>query len=231
MTTASVQPRVDLYRLIHKGLRAYMCDTLTMLGRTDFADAEASKTALMQVQTLLHFCRNHLKHENEHLHRVIELRAPHATRQIQDDHAGHESSIAALEVDVAKVETAVGVAREAAGLELYHHLGVFVAENFIHMLAEERDVNAILWQYFSDAELVEIHHGILASLSPVESFEAMRWMIPATSPEERLHLLRGARSGMPAEAFAGMLGALKPLLSETDRRKLAAGLAVAQQAA
>jgi hypothetical protein len=231
MTNASVQPRLDLYRLIHKGLRAYMCDTLAMLGRTDFADAEARKVTLTQVRALLLFCRNHLKHENEHVHRAIELREPHGTDHIRDEHMAHERSIAELEAMVAEIEAATGAARETAGLHLYHQFGIFLAENFVHMLAEERDLNTILWRHFSDGKLVAIHQNILASLTPEESFEAMRWMIPATSPEERLQLLRGARSGMPAEAFAGMLGALKPLLSESDRTKLAAGLSAVQQAA
>jgi hypothetical protein len=49
-------------------------------------------------------------------------------------------------------------------------------------------------------------------------------MVPSMTPAERAALLTGMLARMPSEAFAGVLGALRPHLAERDWAKLMAAI-------
>ena len=114
---------------------------------------------------------------------------------------------------------------DAAALRrLYLRLSLFVAENFEHMQREETQMNAALWVTHSDEEIRAIEQRIIASHEPQEMQLALRWMLPHLSPEERSAMLDGMRAHAPAEAFAGVLGLIRPLLGGRDWRKLSQAL-------
>ena len=101
-------------------------------------------------------------------------------------------------------------------------LALFVAENFVHMHEEETRHNALLWANFSDAELLGIHGALVASLTPAEQQQSMRWMLPSVSHAERVELLGGMRKQAPAPVFTANLELACALLSPRDWRKLEA---------
>ena len=109
---------------------------------------------------------------------------------------------------------------------LYLRLSAFVAENFEHMQHEETHMNAALWATHSDDEIIAIEQRIIASHQPQEMMLAMRWMLPHLSPDERSAMLGGMRATAPADAFAGILGVIRPLLGGRDWRKLAQALSL-----
>jgi hypothetical protein len=56
-----MSPRPDLYRLLHKGLRAAMFDTVLHIGQVDARDAPALDRALDQAQQLLALLASHIR--------------------------------------------------------------------------------------------------------------------------------------------------------------------------
>ncbi len=68
--------RVDIYRGIHKAVRAFMCDTLTMVGQLDIDDDADVTATVAQVRGLAAFCADHLAHENQFIHPAMEARRP-----------------------------------------------------------------------------------------------------------------------------------------------------------
>jgi hypothetical protein len=92
------------------------------------------------------------------------------------------------------------------------------------MHVEETENNATLWASYSDEELAEIHHAIVASLRPETMAAFMRWIIPALSPVERAGLLTGIRLGAPREVLDRMLAIARPHLGERDWGKLMTAL-------
>ena len=52
--------RFDIYLHVHKGLRAFMVDVLTNVGRINAADPIEVAAAVAQVRSLLEICRAHL---------------------------------------------------------------------------------------------------------------------------------------------------------------------------
>ena len=212
-------PRYNIYTLIHKGLRASMCQNLVDLGRLDDSDTDAVITQLAAIENLLHFCQGHLQHENEFIHPAIrELDT--TPLQTADDHLGHEREIQALFDLIAQVKDLPSQARATALQALYAEFSLFVAENFIHMQVEETHNAELLWEYFDDAEIHAIEQRIVASLTPEDNLRALLIMLPNIRHGERLQFLGGFRQAVPADVFQMTLGLLKPLLNTKDWLKL-----------
>ena len=223
------EPRLDLYAPIHKAWRSFMMDTLHRIGRMDVFDAADTACQLDQLESLLQQCEQHIEHENAHVHSAIERRQPDAGLTTPADHAEHHQSIAALRFEMAVLRGAgagasVDVdAQSLIGLahRLYRHLALFVAENFQHMHHEETVNNALLWAHYSDAELMQLHAQILATVSPQEHLLTARWMVPALNPAERAAIVGGMQPQMPPEAFLGVMSVLRPHLDGGGWDKLA----------
>jgi hypothetical protein len=222
-------PRLDLYAPIHKALRGAMTETLALVGRLDVFDAEEMQTTLQQFEALLDLCVSHIEHEEAFIHPAIRARQPAAARRTADAHVEHLQSIEALRDEGRGLQAAGDSERSALALRLYRHLALFVAENFQHMQIEETSNNAALWASYSDAELSALHGRLLASISPREHLEVLRWMVPALSPTERAAMLNGAKAGMPPEAFLGVIEYVRPHVDPRGWAKLAGAVGIALQ--
>ena len=220
--------RFDIYRNIHKALRACMCDTLTRVGRLDGGDAQEMREVLAQVRAMATFCAGHLEHENKFVHTAMEARLPGSSELTAADHGHHVVACEKLHAFADAAELAGGAARASAILHLYRYLALFVGENLTHMDIEETENNATLWSTYADTELIEIEHAIVASLSPEKKMASTRWMIPAVNPEERAELVKGMMHAAPKQVFDRMLAQIEPHLSHTDWDKLMLALRPAE---
>jgi hypothetical protein len=221
--------RFDMYAGIHKALRHFMTDTLHRIGRIDVFDAADMAHSLAQLNTLLDVCLEHIERENGFVHPAIEARQPRGASRTADDHIDHFESIAALRLQAKSLLDAAYSERLALALRLYRHLALFVAENFQHMHHEETHNNAVLWAHYTDAELIELHDRIIASLSPAENLQIGRWMVPALSPFERGLVVGSMKAAAPAPAFRAMLDVIRPHLDDTAWSKLARAIGEPQQ--
>lgn len=220
--------RENLYIGIHKGVRALMVDTLLAVGRMDVGDPLALADGTQRVHQLLEFCQNHLQHENAFIHRALEARAPGSSARIAQEHHEHEEAIAGLADQATALLRCPAAQRQAQAHALYQQLALFVADNFVHMQVEETAHNAALWTHYSDAELLELHQALVASIPPEEMMVCLRWMLPAMTAGERLALLADMQAHAPAPAFAAVLQMLQPLLAGRDWERLARALRLPQ---
>lgn len=221
-------PRVDMYMIIHKTLRRLMSQTLVRLGCVDVTDDADMADALGAVDTLLVACMNHLKHENDFVHAAIEARRPGGAAKTAGDHVEHVDAIETLEAEVRALRDAPMEQRATLALRLYRHLALFVAENFEHMHIEETANNATLWALYSDAELLEIHDRLIASIPPAEMFEILRLMAPALAPQEFAMVLGGMRAAAPPEAFRAVMDMVRGQIDDTRWLKLTRALGLPQ---
>jgi hypothetical protein len=230
MTGPDAAPRYDMYRLIHKGLRAFMADTLVAVGSIDVDDAAGTAEVLGRMRGLLAFCRSHLGHEDDFVHPAMEARAPGSSRNAALDHAEHAEAFLALEGAAAALEAAMAERRSHAfradaAHALYGLLATFVGENLVHMGVEESHNNAVLWRTHADAELMAIEQAIVAAQAPQEQALTIRWIAAAATPAERAAFLLDIRRAAPAEAFDGILALVEAHLAPHDRAKLRRALA------
>ncbi len=220
-----VSPRYNVYALVHKGLRAYMMDTLARVGRTDWQNDDHCASTLTDVRSLALVCQSHLEHENEFLHTAMAAREPGSVNQAHDDHLAHEIAITRLLRDCDCLAQSPRSARAPLGHLLYGKLAVFIAENFQHMAMEETAHNAVLWRHYRDDELIAIEQAIKAHISPEKALVFLRWMLSATQPAERLHILQEMQVHAPAVVYQAVLNSLQPMLSDTDWQTLQRSLA------
>ncbi len=217
--------RFDIYRLIHKGLRSYLTDTLLNLGRMDARSDADLQAGLTQLRGLLQFCQNHLEHENTFVHPALDKVQPGCAESMYDHHHHHEAMIADLRGAADQLQATPATQRDALAANLYRALAVFVADNLAHMHEEETRNNAILWQGYSDDEIRAIEHTSVSSLSPEKNAEVMQWMLPAMNHQERHEFLCGMRREAPQGVFAGVLDIAKRTLANGEWNKLQFALA------
>ncbi len=216
--------RRDLYAVVHKGLRAFLCDTLVAVGRVDPADACAVRETLAGLAELLAFCASHVRHENAFIHPAMESRRPGSAAACLEEHAHHEAAIEALRQLASEVLDAPPDARAAPVRRLYRALAVFVADNLAHMEAEESLNNQVLWSAYTDAEIAGIEAALVGSLPPGQAMQGLRWMLPAAAPAEREAMLARMPSSPPAAREAA-LAVARAHLAERDYARLEGALA------
>lgn len=216
-------PRFNIYRFIHKALRAFMADTLLRVGRMDIDDPDEVGATMGQLYELLHFCRAHVAHENTFLHPAMEAREPGSASRIAGEHQHHQDDIALLLGSI-EIFYANSGDRSTDAARMYDHLAVFVGGNFEHMDYEEREHNPVLWAHYSDAELIAIHAALVASTTPDENACALRWMITALNQAERADLFAELVAHAPPPVRDGALAMARTRLPGPDWRKLAASL-------
>ena len=175
---------VDMYTLVHKGIRAFMGSTLAAVGRMDANDREETAATLAEVRALAMFLRAHLHHENQFVHPALEARRPGSARRTAADHVEHERALERLEALALAVESADDASRHGAALTLYRELALLTAENLEHMHVEETENNATLWAVYTDEELERVHQSLLGSIKPEVMTLGLRWMAQAMTPAE-----------------------------------------------
>lgn len=222
--TPAAQARPDMYALVHKGLRTYMCDTLARLGRLDAGHPQEVQRALAAVRALVEAVATHLRLERRFIHSAMERRAPGSARSAEEEHRVHERTLARLEAAALEAAQAGTEERAAALAGLYRRLALFVAEQLPHMDAEEADGNAVLHATHSDAELAALQQELLAALPADKLMGYLQWLLPALAPHERVQLLAKLKKAVMPEEYAGVFLAARDALPERDWSRLCAAL-------
>lgn len=217
-------PRHDLYRWIHAGLRACMADALTAVARMDPDDPADVSAIAMRMQELITLFSGHLANEDAFIHPAMEARRPGSAARAAHDHAEHIEGFALLERDLQAMRNALPAQRADAAAQLHRDLAAFVAANLVHMAAEERDNNGVLWSTHTDEEIAAIESLIVASIPPQKLSARLRWMVPALPPKDRQALMQKLKAFAPPQLFDSTLALVQPYLSDREWMKLVGGL-------
>ena len=213
------QPRYNIYTLIHKGLRASLCQNLVDLGKLDDTDPTAVAHQLDMTANLLQVCRDHLAHENKFIHPVLHQLGD-TPRQTIHDHLEHEIAIAGLHDKISKIKQLQEHERAQALLDFYSVFSLFVGENFSHMRIEETFNAELLWKHLNDEEIHAIEQRIIDSLTPEENLLSLLMILPNITHTERCMFLQEFQRAVPADVFSNTVAMLKPRLNTRDWLKL-----------
>jgi hypothetical protein len=235
---AAAVRRYDFYGPIHKGLRLALSGLLVRIGAADFGrpssviasidHAKAITTLIADIRFQMVLSRGHLKHEDEFLHTALEARMPGAAERLEAQHGDHEAAFEAIEAALVAIEQAAIDERPASGRDLYLAFARFLAEDIEHMNEEETVTQPLLHALFTDAEIADIEHRLVASIPPAKMMGYMKIMIPAMDPTQRAEFLAGMRAAAPVEAFQAVIAhAARPTLSNDDWADLSGRLGLA----
>jgi hypothetical protein len=177
--------RIDLFMLVHKGIRWWLGTVNAVLGATDF-ETSGSVAALEAVDELFVALEAHALHEDTFIAPVVAAHAPERAAAWAAEHRRLEHVEAALRDHVATLR-AVGPSHptaRATGLALYRGFNRFVAETLAHLDEEETELMPLLWATCSDAELVAIMTSFKARFG-AEAAGFFRRAAPAYAEPER----------------------------------------------
>jgi hypothetical protein len=215
----------DVYRDIHKGIRACLFSVVSQAGTVDPGDRVARAALAQRVSSLASMLESHAEHEDRFMQPVIETHQPRVAEIVVADHARFELRFR----DITEMALLLGDGPRDARFvtqQLYLELASFTGAYLQHQDLEERVVNPALEAAIGAEALLAIDAALVASIPPQEMADTLAVMLPAMNVEDRVDLLAGIRSDAPAEVFAGVWGLAGSVLTPADVAAVAARLGI-----
>jgi hypothetical protein len=218
--------RQNLYREIHKGIRAVAHGLVEQAGRTDFGSVEEVRALRGAAEKAFGVFASHAEHETKFVTPLLRTAAPALAADSEAEHQEQEIRLRDLgrTLDLA---AGAGEAAPALGHAFVVALSRFVGEMLVHMADEEEQLMPALRAAFDDGALEYVHQALLAAVPPAEKISLLAWMLPALNGPERATLLAGLRAGLPTEAFEAVSGVARQVLAPPEWSRLERSLAVA----
>ena len=221
----------DLYRDVHKGIRAELFAVTERAGGLDPADDLGRADLARQVGGVVDLLVEHAEHEEAAIEPVLLDHLPDLAERIAADHAVLEGRLARLDGWATSAVTAPAGRRRADIHALYVELASFTGAYLAHQDLEERTVMPALEAAVGVPAVIAVHGAIIGRMPPEELARALAIMFPAMNVDDRTDLLGGLRATAPAEAFAGVWSLVRSVLPSGDVRALADRLGLADAAA
>ncbi len=207
---------VDLYRDVHKGIRAELFALTATAGNLAPADS-ADRAALAEhVRSVARMLASHAEHEDRVIDPVLREHLPALAEEITADHERIEARIDTI-VALAAASAMAPVAdhRRLSHL-VYLELAEFTSEYLAHQDLEERVVMPALEDAIGPEGTLDLHVAIVSNIPPDEMARFLAFMLPAMNVEDRTELLGGIQATAPREAFDGIVDLARSVLSPID---------------
>lgn len=182
--------RYPIYNAIHKAQRQHLFELSIKIGRSNFSDPTQLAKIKDDLKKMIAHLRKHTHSEETFIHPLF-AKIGHTGHMLETQHHDLEKLLDDLKTIVSSND----------GATLYTHFNHFLVAYLQHIDAEEIAQAEILWEYYSDEELIEAMKGFHQSLSPQEVMENMAFMLPCLNAAEVTHFLGGMKNKAPAPMF------------------------------
>jgi hypothetical protein len=216
----------NLYRDIHKGIRAELFAVTGAAGSLDPADRAGRADLACHVHTVTDMLVRHAEHEDAAIQPVLETHLPALAEVVAADHPVLEARITAIRALADNAVEAPSFARRGDVHRVYMELASFTSAYLAHQDLEERYIMPALQRAVGPDQVLAIHHAIIGAIPPDEMAKALAMMLPALNLDDRSELLGGMQQNAPAEVFAQVFGLARSVLAPTDGNALARRLGV-----
>ncbi len=224
ITEAPAMVALDLYKDIHKGIRADLFAVTGRAGSLDPADAAGRAALAEAVRFSVDLLVSHAEHEDTVIQPVLEVERPDLAEVIAADHHGLEPRMDGLVALAATVAEVDGAEARRWLHALYLDLALFTGDYLRHQDTEERVVMPALEAAIGFEAVLGLHTAIVSSIPPDEMASSLAVMLPAMDVDDRTELLGGMRASAPAEAFEGVWALAGTVLTPGDHEALGARL-------
>ena len=214
----------DLYKDIHKGIRAELFALTGGAGNVDPGDRVARAASAAHVSDTYDLLELHAHHEDTAITPHLELHVPDLAERVTADHQDFEGRFHGL---VGLAESAAEAAeRDQRRLthQLYLELASFTSAYLAHQDLEERVIMPAIQAAIGVEAVVGVHMQIVGSIPPDVMARSLALMLPAMNVDDRTELLGGMQAGAPPEAFAGVWSLVGSVLCPADKAAVAARL-------
>lgn len=225
-TSVNETVTLDLYRNIHKGIRAELFALTGGAGSLDPSDACGRADLAAYVNSVTDLLVGHAAHEDEVIQPTLLTHLPALAEKIERDHEVIERRIVGLRVLAEGAAAVTGDHRDRVH-RLYLELASFTGAYLAHQDVEERVVMPALEAAVGVDGVVAMHMAIVSSIPPDEMSRALAVMLPAMNIDDRTEFLGGMRAGAPAEVFEGVWSLTGSVLAPPDLAALGSRLGIA----
>ncbi len=220
-TTSFDLVELDLYKDIHKGIRAELFALTNSAGSVDPEDAQGRAAVVAHATFVGSVLESHAHHEDTIVDPVLEVHLPELAEQITRDHGSLECRFRSiLDLAVSSLDAAADDRARLSHL-LYLDLATFTSRYLAHQDLEERVVMPRLEAAVGLEVVLGLHQAIVGSIPPEEMAQSLAFMLPAMNGYDRVAMLSGMRVGAPPEAFAGVVDLARSVLDAGDFAMLA----------
>jgi hypothetical protein len=193
---------LDLYKDIHKGIRADLFDLTLEAGRIDPGDRDRRDALADHVRRSVTLLMDHAEHEDGHIQPALEAHRPELAAAIASDHEVIDARLPGL---VALADDALAATEPRWALHRLHlELADFTATYLRHEDLEERVVMPALEVAIGVEAVGGIHEAIVGSIPPEQMAASLGLMLPVMNLDDRTELLGGMQAGAPPEVFEGV---------------------------
>jgi len=181
-------------------------DAALTLQQTDFTNATEAMNALAKVNDLIFAFDNHAHHEDHFIIPAVEAYEPELAATFEDEHVEDHRLSNNLK-NLLNIFENILLAEEKimCGSAITKSLVEFMVFNLEHMAKEEILLNRVLWKHYTDEQLMEIHHKILASIPPAEMQHAAKWMLRGLSNPDIINWMKDIKQSAPYAVFNNLL--------------------------
>ncbi len=212
----NVMKRYDVFKQIHKGLRALLYETALLLQQTDFSDADEAEIAVQQVTTVIDLFEKHAHTEDSMVFTAIINNEPALVDIFEQEHVEDHALGLHLGNQLAALVAADSFdEKENVGERITQAFIAFMVFNLKHMAKEEDIINKALWKYYSDLDLHGMTQRIVAAVPPQSMALYSRWMIRGLSNNELTNWLKDVKNNAPDFVFGGLMQTAAAELNES----------------
>ena len=199
------EQRYPIYRPIHKAMRHILFSTSPQVGLADFTDDAVTQECLADLYRTIGFLREHREYEDTHIHAALERKLPGITARFTEDHEEDEQLIAEIEQLGTRIKNTGEAQRVALGIELHERFNAYVGMYLGHLYREETELQKVLWDNFTDSELIAIRAAIARDIRPGRTRgEFLPAMCASYNPDEISVVLKRLKADAPPEVFQRM---------------------------
>jgi hypothetical protein len=168
--------RFNIFSQLHKGLKALLNDTATLLQQTDLTDVTEASFIIQRLEETVHLFKYHSEQENRSITSLVFEYEPAIWDAFQKEQQKETLMIQNLEGAIhyfrfisSPVENAFACKR------LLQCFSEFIDFSKEHMILQEHFLNDILCRYYSDAVLFAAQQKLLLQLSERDYAIYKKW--------------------------------------------------------
>jgi len=214
--------RLRPYDVPHKALRNVLSQVSLLAGKTDYNNPAETETLYNASKEVFAMLDGHAHDEETVTLADLEMRLPGSSAHDKEDHVEiHEAQhhLSDLITDIYNASKS-GKDQKAAGAEYYLAFTEFHSKYLDHISKEERITQPLLWEHFTDEELMGHRGRIMSQLEPTMLLTWFRYSVPAQSHPERVEILSGFKKMAPEPFFNQSMGVLKEVLTSQEYSNL-----------
>jgi hypothetical protein len=198
--------RYNVFNQIHKALRALLYDTALSLQQAWLADPAEAAVALGKVETVLGFFDGHAHHEDHFILPAVEAYNKQLVDEFEKEHVTDLALSNRLRSLLNIYRHAVsGEEKLEAGSAITKAFVEFMIFNLQHMAKEEILLNQVLWEHYTDQQIIAIQEKLVATIPPQEMMLSSKWMFRGINNMEAIHWLKAIRSNAPEFVFQSLV--------------------------